>query len=244
MTTRALFWCGYAKPPPGRLPAAGAADDAYADAVTLGNDLEFAIQAARNLGVKDEDMYAFVCDRDLVPAGYAGEWRPPTCAAFEQTTSRLARVVVAGDATLFFATNHAVPEGLLTSAHVDEFEEDAPIFLAAETLAAALDVLPGVQVLVIATCFAGAFLPLARADRRLVLAACADEVYYAGGATAWAGFPAELFRAWCGVSPDGGPCPARMDPDAAFTFAEVRVMGGAVGRPIQPVRAGSVRWPG
>lgn len=243
MTMRALFWCGYAKPQPGRFGAAGAAGAAFADAVTLANDLEFAIAAARKLGVKDGDMYAFVCDRDLVPAGYAGERLAPTIAALEQTTARLAKIAAASDATLFFATNHAVEEGLLTSAQVDEFEPDAPSYLAAEALAQVLDVLPGVQVLVIATCFAGAFLPIARADRRLVLAACGDQVYFAGGSTAWAGFPAELFRAWCGVSPDGGACPARMDVDAAFAFAEARVMRGEAGRPIQPLRAGNVRWP-
>jgi hypothetical protein len=99
-------------------------------------------------------------------------------------------------------------------------------------------------VLVIASCFAGVFLPIAVPDRRLVLAACgAGEKYFVGGATAWAAFPAELFRAWCGVSPDGQACPRRMDLDGAFDYADRRVMSGEVGRKIQPLRAGSARWP-
>jgi hypothetical protein len=245
MTKRALFWCGFAKLPPGRFGEPGASEAAYTDATTIANDLDFAVQAARSLGVEDHHMQAFVCSPDLLPAGYAGELSVPTISAFERVVTRLAAATpTADDVMLFFATNHGMDEGLLTSAHVDELEPDAPSFLSPEALGAALDRLPGAQVLVIAVCFAGVFLAIAQADRRLVLAACgAVDTYFAGGSTAWAAFPAELFRAWCSVSPDGGDCPVRMDLDEAFDFAVQRVMSGEVGRTIPPLRAGSVRWP-
>jgi len=239
MTRRALFWCGYVKPPPGRFEAPGASDDA----ITLANDLEFAVAAARKLGVQDKDMYAFVCGPELVPAGYTGQRFVPTLSALERILTGLARLSIAEDATFFFATNHGIPEGLLTSGLVDEFEQDAPSLLTPTTLKQRLDALSGVQVMIIAACYAGSFLPLAQPDRRLVLAACGDEVYVAGGSVAWAGFPAELFRAWCGISPDEAACPPRMDVDAAFTFAERAVMSGDAGRRIQPRRAGNIQWP-
>lgn len=239
MTRRALFWCGYVKPAPGRLEAPGTSSDA----ITLANDLEFAVKAARALGVQDKDMYAFVCSPELVPAGYGGQRFVPTLSALGRILTGLARTSTGNDATLVFATNHGVPEGLLTSALVDEFEPDAPSFLTPARLAELLDTLLGVQVLILAACYAGSFLPVAQTDRRLVLAACGDEVYVAGGSVAWAGFPAELFRAWCGISPDEEACPPRMDVDAAFTFAEQAVMSGDAGRRIQPRRAGNIQWP-
>lgn len=216
---------------------------AFADATTIANDLEHAVAAARNLGVKAGDMYAFVCSPDLIPAGYLGERHLPTSSVFEQTMDRLASIGTGDDSTLFFATNHGVQDGLLTSAHVDEFEPEAPRLLTPEALGQAMNRLPGAQVLIIAACYAGVFLPIGQEDRRLVLAACGhDEIYYAGGVKAWAAFPAELFRAWCGLNLDGGECPDRMDPGDAFDFAERRVMSGEVGRTIKPHRAGSVRW--
>jgi hypothetical protein len=83
---------------------------------------------------------------------------------------------------------------------VDELDEERVIQrLTPEVLDACLRPLGGLQVIVVATCYAGIFLPLAAHEGRTVLAACpAKEMYLVPRQDcAWPAFLDELFGAWC-----------------------------------------------
>jgi hypothetical protein len=83
----------------------------------------------------------------------------------------------------------------------------------------------GPQVIVIATCFAGAFLPLAQDPRRAVVAACSatDEYHVLREDGSCSAFLDELFGAWCGVTHSDAIPTARMPLDEAFVEAKRRL---------------------
>jgi hypothetical protein len=106
-----------------------------------------------------------------------------------------------------------------------------------------LEKLPGIQILVIASCYAGAFLALGDRSNCTVFAACApDEVYTAGGTPPRSHFLFELLGAWCGVCFEGFPLPAReASLDAAFEAAERRLAENY--KTTKPLRRGAAAWP-
>ncbi len=145
------------------------------------NDLWLAVEAARALGASPRDMHAFVFDADVLPPGFAGVRHSATAADLERVTESLTRTIRPEDVLLFVASNHGVPEGLLTSIEdVDAFENRSPL-LTPTLLGDSLGRLPGKQILIVATCHAGCFLPLGERPERTVLTACTkDETYYLG----------------------------------------------------------------
>lgn len=111
------------------------------------------------------------------------------------------------DRLLFVATNHGISAGMARSpAQVDLFApwSPPPAPLSPQDLGALLDAIPGTQMLALACCYAGIFLPLA-SSRRGVLTACgAGEVYYIERTEdAHAPLFRVLFSSWLGVSLPG-----------------------------------------
>lgn len=168
MTCRAIIWCGFVK------RSLGGVDEAI-----FRSDIELAIHAAHRRNVRPEDVFALVCDRELLPARFDGQVHPATIEALRAVIQSIAHVATADDGLLWIATNHGDTEGLLVETEPqDEFaEEDEPCFLSPDLLARWLDAIPGTQIGIIATCYAGVFLPLAN-ERRAMFAACgASDVY-------------------------------------------------------------------
>jgi hypothetical protein len=238
MTRRALLWCGWANPA------------RKFDFPASVRDLDLSLRAARALGVRDEDIHAFLGHEDLLSSGLAVSQYPATVDALERTVKGLARNADVDDALLFIATNHGEHHGLLTSAPVDEFsDDDGPQLLTPEVLRQCLDGLPGTQVLVFATCHAGIFLPLAR-EERVVLASCTEEQrYLVQEDPPCSPFLIELFRAWCGTELPGYETrfsPSITDLDAAFLQAEQQLLSGAYPaeyKRLKPLRQGAAHWP-
>ena len=237
MRVRALLWCGYVKPARvqfGRHASHGEHPD-YDFAASV-HDLELAIAAAHTLGIAARDVHAFVCRDDLLPPGFGGGIHPPTCDALSQLTTSLARSSKPEDPLLFLASNHGEREGLFVTAPVDEFADPAsegPSYLTPEDLAGCLDALSGPQLLVIATCFAGIFLPLGERPNRAVLTACsAEERYYVEDEeTPHSPFLHVLLGKWRGaVLPGRPPIPCQPLADA-FAGAEIELVVKGRARP-------------
>jgi hypothetical protein len=238
MTRRAILWCGWAVP------------TRKLDFPASVRDLDLAVRAAQALGVRLENIHAFVGHEDLL-AGLAVSQYPATVEALEREVARLTRDSTADDALLFIATNHGERHGLLTSARVDEFadEEETPRLLTPEVLRRCLDGLMGTQVLVLATCHAGIFLPLAR-EGRAVLASCsADQRYLVQEEPACSPFLVELFRAWCCTELPGYEkhfSSNVSELDAAFIQAEQQLTSNAYSpeyKRLKPLREGLASWP-
>jgi hypothetical protein len=239
VTRRALLWCGWANPA------------RKFDFPASVRDLELSLRAARALGVRDEDIHAFLGHEDLLHPGLAVSQYPATVEALERAVKGLARGANADDALLFIATNHGEHHGLLTSAPVDEFasDDEGPRLLTPEVLRRCLDDVPGTQVLVFATCHAGIFLPLAR-NERVVLASCAeDQRYLVQADPPCSPFLIELFRAWCSTELPGYETrfsPSIAELDAAFLQAEQQLSSGeypAEYKRLKPLRQGVAHWP-
>jgi hypothetical protein len=239
MTRRALLWCGWADPA------------RKLDFPASVKDLDLAARAARALGIMDQDIHAFLGHEDLLSSSLAPSQYPATVEALERVTARLAHSSAEDDALLFVATNHGEAHGLLTAAPVDEFasEGEVPRLLTPEVLRRCLDALPGAQVLVLATCHAGIFLPLAR-EQRIVLASCAaDQRYLVQEEPACSPFLLELFKAWCSTELPGYETrfsSSIAELDAAFIQAEQQLISGpypAEYRRLKPLCQGAAHWP-
>ena len=238
MRRRALLWCGWADPA------------RVFDFPASVKDLDLAVRAARALGVRDNDMHAFLGHADLI-SGVDVSQTVATLEALERVVTRLAHEATADDALLFIATNHGERQGLLTSAPVDEFASDDEVsrHLTPATLRQCLDRIPGTQVLILATCHAGVFLPLAQ-ENRAVLASCAsDQVYLVQDDPPCSPFLIELFKAWCSIELPGYQTVFSSDVlelDAAFLQAELQLSQGAYPpeyKRLKPLRQGTARWP-
>lgn len=205
------------------------------------NDIELAIDAAHARGVRPQDVWALVCKRDLLPEGFAGQHRRATLASFEEVAQHLAKTCGPQDGLLLVVTNHGDPEGLLVDTPPpDEFAEDAedPPLLSPALLQQHLDAIPGPQIAVVATCYAGIFLPVA-SDRRAVLTACGpDEIYYVNRYTQQpprSPFLYEVLSHWAGVSLADYEAPAPLSMAEAFTATKPACPGCHC--------EGSARWP-
>jgi hypothetical protein len=239
MTRRAILWCGWAVP------------TRKLDFPASVRDLDLAVRAAKALGVREADIHAFLGHEDLLTPGLAVSQYPATVEALERVMAGLARGSTEDDALLFIATNHGERHGLLTSALVDEFadEEATPRFLTPEVLRRYLDGFLGTQVLVLATCHAGIFLPLGR-EGRAVLASCsADQRYLVLEEPACSPFFVELFKAWCCTELPGYETRFSSDIselDAAFNQAEKQLTSDAYAaeyKALKPLREGVASWP-
>ncbi len=155
------------------------------DAVISRSDIELAVRAARQRHVRPQDIWAFVCDHELLPEDFAGQVHPANVAELQAVMGSLARIATDADHLLWIATNHGEHDGLLVQSEpLDELaDEDEPPRLSPDLLRQSLDALPGQQIAVIAACHAGIFLPLA-SERRVVLASCgAGSAYRASRST-------------------------------------------------------------
>lgn len=189
-----------------------------------------------------EDVWALVCDQDLLPHLFPGQRHRATLASFEEVAQRLARIADPDDGLLLVVTNHGDPEGLLVDTPPpDEFADDlvADSLLSPDVLGRHLATIPGHQITIIATCYAGIFLPLA-SERRAVLTACgAGDVYririYEHDPPR-SPFLYELLTHWAGVSLANYETPEPRPLAEAFATIE----------PDCPTcqRQGTSRWPG
>lgn len=239
MTYRALLWCGQADPA------------RRFDFPASVRDLDLAVRAARKLGVRGEDIYAFLCRGDLLPEGLGeSHYYPATVRALERVLAQISRSASAEDALLFVATNHGIQRGLITSATVDEFaEEEGSELLTPQTLRQCLDRLPGAQVLAFATCHAGIFLPLGQAGRAVLACCAADQRYIVQEDPPCSPFLIELFKAWCGAELPGyetGFASKVAELSAAFAQAEQQLTSSAYPaeyKRLSPLMQGEARWP-
>src|SRR5262249_2028548 len=153
-------------------------------------------------GVSPHEIYACVCDPELLPRGFETSRRPATVAALQELSREIARHAAPDDVLLFVATNHGDEilnvKGLTTDPSIEELDAQSlrddeaearpspdPL-LTPEALAACFDPLPGVQVLVVAACYAGCFLDIGARERRAVVTSCAaDKKYRVGREESW-----------------------------------------------------------
>jgi hypothetical protein len=176
------------------------------------------------LGTLEDEIYACLVRPDLTPKKLRTQVREATISSLRRLVSSI--VCRPDDALLFVAVNHGGPGGFLATADpVDEFGYSSEPFFTPAMLDDCLRPLAGPQVIIIATCFAGAFLALAQDPRRTVITACgATEQYRVlredGSCSA---FLDELFGAWCGVTHSDAVVPARLPLDQAFAQARQRL---------------------
>jgi len=249
MRRHALLWCGWWRPqrPRHRLDRSPQRIDL--DFPASVRDLDMAVRAARALGVRSDDIHAFVCREDLLPPDFSlSQQHPATIEELRRVTATIARQSSADDALLFVATNHGAKKGLLTSAPVDEFDEDPTAqLLTPSELANCLDPLPGQQVLLLAACYAGIFRSLGSTNRRAVLTACTEnQTYWVQADPACSPFLLEMFQTWCGVGlQDIVRPPLATDLATAFAQAEQRLTQeyDPEYRNFQPLLQGSASWP-
>jgi hypothetical protein len=255
MTKRAILWCGQVRTPDyptdlrGR-PREGSdlrlPDDDFRIQI---NCLELAFRAACALGVACDDIYMCLLQEDLRPQASSTDRHDATVEGLRRLVGTIERSSVAGDALLFIAVNHGGPDGVLATADPprDPFEEEsaAPRQLTPEVLAECLDPLQGAQVLVIATCYAGAFLRLGGDARRTVVAACADNEAYrvSRDDSSCSEFLNELFGAWCGVTHPDTVEDRRLPLGTAFERARQRLADVNPLKNGPPHFAGTTVWP-
>lgn len=250
MTKRAILWCGQVRKPvflrdaEGRLREAGDPTLATDDSKIQANGLQLAFEAARALGVSPGEIHACLVSDDLRPEGLRTAPRRATVPGLQRLIAEISRQATPADALLFIAVNHGAEDGLLTADEVSEFDDDPQVVrLTPAVLDAALGRLAGPQVVVVASCFAGVFLPLgSRAERVVVVACAAGERHFIHLAQcAWSSFLDELFGAWCEVAFSDAIPRARLPLVEAFARAEQRLV--AEQAPNRPLRAGSAVWP-
>jgi hypothetical protein len=264
MIRRAILWCGDVRSPISEHDTWGIKRSAkdqrredpdplhYTDDFRIqANGLDLAFRAARELGVPPDEIYACLLREDLAPQELRTEVAMATVPGLRGVVSQIARRFSSEDALLFVAVNHGymradggAPEvELATADRVDQFGDPAQSRLTPEVLDDCLRPLAGPQVLVIATCFAGGFLPLAR-DHRAVVAACgATEKHRVSRADGTcSAFLDELFGAWSGVAHSDAVPVARLPLDAAFARAKERLL--TTPSLNVPEYAGTNVWPG
>lgn len=251
---RAILWCGHVRRPTFARDAEGrrrevgdtllAADDFRIQV----NGLELAFRAAEVLGVPENEVYACLVRPDLAPQSLRTDVFEATVAGLRRLASRIGPRSKPDDALLFVTVNHGSRDGCLVTADpMDEFAADdapPPPRLTPAVLDECLRPIAGPQVIIVATCFSGAFLPLANDPRRAVLAACpANEEYTVTRAEGTcAAFLDELFGAWCGVAHSDDVPTARLALNDAFEQAKKRLAGIV---PLNvPLWAGANVWPG
>ena len=143
---------------------------------------------------------------------------------------------------LLVVTNHGDPDGLLVDtpppdefAEGDEDDGDPPL-LSPLLLQRHLETIPGQQIAVMATCYAGIFSDMAN-DRRIVLTACGPEevhrVQLHEQHPPRSPFLYEILSHWAGVSL------ADYEPPAPRSMAEAFAAPACPGGHCQ----GSTRWP-
>ena len=259
MTKRAILYCGQVREPALRRNVRGKPEKLRGallpvDDEELGTDdskiqcnsLDLSFRAARELGVEQDDIHACVFREDLLPQDFVLQNNhPATVDGLRRLVRSLISHAKPDDALLFVAVNHGNAAGLVTADPVDEFGDAS---LAPRLTPAALDdclrALPGSQVVVVATCHAGIFLPLSERAGRAVLVACAaDEQHLIPREDrAWSSFLEELFGAWCACSYSNiVPHPMRLPLDEAFARAHARLAADKA--KTLPLRAGSAEWP-
>lgn len=251
MTKRVILWCGHVKEPALKRDRFGRlceGDDPLLgtdDAKIQRNSLELAYQAALELGVPRDEIHACVIRDDLLPQGFDPRFHhPATVDSLRRLLRTLTRRAEPEDALLFIAVNHCSQNALATADPVDELDEDRVASpLTPAVLDECLRLLRGPQVVVVATCHAGIFLPLAAREGRVILAACAaDDVYLVSRQEcAWSAFLDELFGAWCGFSLSDAIPRTRLPLDDAFARVAER-LGAEQARNL-PLRAGAAAWP-
>jgi hypothetical protein len=208
------------------------------------NGLELAFRAARELGVPATEIHACLVREDLRPPKLETAVHGARIDDLRRLTRRMSAQSTANDALLFIAVNHGSIAGITTAQAVaDEFDDEVPSILTPEMLDDCLSAIQGVQVLVLSICHAGTFLPLAKSDQRMVLAACAsEEVHFVSREDQkWCSFLDELFGAWCACSLSDVVPPMRLSPSEAFETAKQRLT--AVASRSSPLAAGSICWP-
>jgi hypothetical protein len=198
------------------------------------NGLELAFLAARNLGVEDTEIYACLGDEALRPQELRTDTYEATLVGLRRLVDRIQGRSRPEDALLFVALNHGdMPKGgsaddayLVAATRVDAMEDDEelPPPLTPRVLDETLRPISGAQVLVVATCFAGAFLPLVQ-DRRAVVTACAamEKHRVTRDDGACSAFLNELFGAWCGVSHGDAMLAQHLPLDEAFAHAKAQL---------------------
>ncbi len=249
MTKRAILWCGQVREPTtarnefGQLRQVGDPFAATDDASIQCNSMELAFRAAISLGVSREEIHACVLHDDLLPRNFDPRCEHrATVEGLRRLVRGLARRGSKEDALLFIAANHCSNSALATADPVDAMIDDGePERLTPEVLGSCLSQLPGAQVIVVATCHAGIFLPLAERENCAVLAACAaDKVYLVSRLDCkWPAFLDEFFGAWCACTLSDAIPRTRLSLDEAFSRAVERLAGEQ-----PPIRAGTVLWPG
>lgn len=256
---RAILWCGQVERGRTTYPLADAgrqsrkekriADNqsdalfAHNDFTLQANGLELAFQAASHLGIDESEIYACLVQEDLRPQGLQTQVRNATPSDLEKLLFEIRECSEPGDALLFVAVNHGSSRGLTTAEDVsDPMREDADTILTPEQLETLLQPMTGPQVLVIVTCYAGAFLGLGN-ENRCVLAACgANERYLVPRCdNPRSPFLEELFGAWCGYAHDDAIPRATLPMKEAFERAKER-MSSIQGVSI-PCAAGVATWP-
>ena len=266
MTGRAILWCGHVREEhrvrdvEGRLsPMTGEqaqtrgvdydpllpADDLKIQA----NSLELAFNAARALGVPAGEIFACLLRDDLRPPGLRTRPHRAMVPSLRRLVADIAGRAAAEDALLFVAVNHGIKGGGLATGDppMDELEDPEDALPREPLTPACLDELlrplAGPQVLVISTCYAGQFLPLAARPDRMVLAACpADEPYLVPRRDcAWSAFLDELFGAWCAEALWDDVPRTRLPLPEAFARAEGRLRDA--GARDAPLCAGTAHWP-
>jgi hypothetical protein len=252
MTKRAILWCGHVRErvvARDELGRARELDDPLLptdDFKIQCNSLELAFKAALSLGVPDHEIHACVIHEDLLPQGFDPRRRhPATVDGLRRLARDLAERAGAEDPLLVIALNHGDEDALVTAdPPLDEFDEDRVVQrLTPGALEDCLRPLRGPQVVVVATCHAGIFLPLAAREGRAVLVACpADAVYWVSReGCAWPAFLDELFGAWCECSLSDAVPRDRLALDEAFARAAARL--AEAGAANLPLRAGAAAWP-
>lgn len=247
MTARALLWCGHVRPP--REDRRGNAITGAYDFPASKNDVAIAIRAARALGIRDREIYPFLCDDGLLPADFAEPVHDATAAALRRVVRGLAVSARPGDPLLFVASNHGERQGLLMTVRYDELEDDEPVHLTPGILDECLSQLDGPQVVLVATCHSGVFLPLGARPNRLVVTACDEEERYlvtSDDEDAHSPMLRTLLGAWCGVAPGDEAAPPRVSLEDAFEAARLRERTRndvPAPRRTEPLRSGNVAWP-
>jgi hypothetical protein len=201
--------------------------------------------------VNERDIHAFIHQPDLLPSPFAGKREKAEIKALQTLAVELAKVATADDSLVFIAANHGKPGlGLMTSVRessLDPLDAPAtalPVYLTPEILRAALDPIPGRQILVIGACGAGAFAALGEDDRRLVLAGCDagpdGRVMLAPfGDPPHTPFLSQVVGGWGGVSLDPGTNAEQLSLEEAYE----RALTNPLVASRNPCRRGSATWP-
>lgn len=229
MNARVILWCGYVEP---------GQDWDFQWSL---HDLRIAYEALTKIGVAEANIHALVGRDDLLPEEFRGKYEGKATLDMLQKVLRASKP--ANTPLIFVATNHGIRDGLIsTPSKAVEYGQkgnrtghQGTRTLKPSALAEALKVWNGPQVLVIAACYAGVFLELGNAQKRLVLASCkGDEPYHLEDKDPPHSVFLEKFFEALGEVP--GACP-----NTAFERAAANMPAQGFGH--LPLKSGSVAWP-